>query len=124
MDNSKNPFNSEVFKKAYIEQRNTQLEHDLVLAQTKLRYLMQHVHSDLVPLPPEAHFLSSKEKHDIKQQVVHMYDAYIKTSTTDELKKTPTVHPSQIRDELTNGMIYYMFYYVIQLQSEIDSSLF
>ena len=124
MASKKNPFDSELFKKTYIKERNTQLEYDLVLAQTKLRYLMQHVDSDLVPLPPEAHFLSPKEKHDMKQQVVHMYDTYIKTSTPDELKKTPTAHPSQIRDELTNGMIYYMFYYVIQLQSEIDPSLF
>jgi len=41
----------------------------------------------------------------------------------DEQKKTPRSHPDQIREEITNGMVYYMFYYVMQLQSNIDPSL-
>ena len=49
---SKTPFEVADCEKQYAKQRNAQLEHDLVLAQTKLRYLIQHVDSDIVPLPP------------------------------------------------------------------------
>ena len=41
----------------------------------------------------------------------------------DEQKKTPRSPPDQIRLEITNGMVYYMFYYVMQLQADIDPSL-
>ena len=123
MASNKNPFGVKAFKKEYAKQRNAQLEHDLVLAQTKLRYLMEHVGSDLVPLPPEASFLSEKEKHDIKQEVMDMYNSSIDKLVSDEQKKTPRSPPGQIRVEITNGMVYYMFYYVIQLQSEIDPLL-
>ena len=49
---TKNQFQSfkSAFHKQYVKQRNAQLERDLVLAQTKLRYLMEHVGSDIVPL--------------------------------------------------------------------------
>ena len=124
MTSNKNPFESEVFEREYVKQRNAQLERDLVLAQTKLRYLMEHVGSDVVPLPPEASFLSEKEKHDIKQEVKNMYNNSIDKLVADEQKKTPRSPPGQIRLEITNGMVYYMFYYVIKLQSHIDPSLF
>ena len=123
MASNKNPFEAEVFKREYAKQRNAQLEHDLVLAQTKLRYLMEHVGSDIVPLPPEASFLSEREKHDIKQEVKNMYNNSIDKMVADEQKKTPRSPPGQIRLEITNGMVYYMFHYVINLQSEIDPSL-
>ena len=124
MTSNKNPFESEVFEREYVKQRNAQLERDLVLAQTKLRYLMEHVGSDVVPLPPEASFLSEREKHDIKQEVKNMYNNSIDKLVADEQKKTPRSPPGQIRLEITNGMVYYMFYYVIKLQSHIDPSLF
>ena len=121
MTTNKNPF--EAFEAAYVKQRNAQLEHDLVLAQTKLRYLMEHVGSEIVPLPPEASFLSKKDKHDIKQEIANVYNNSIDKLVADEQKKTPRSTPDQIRLEITNGMVYYMFYYVIQLQSHIDPSL-
>lgn len=123
MASNKNPFESEAFKRAYVKQRNAQLEHDLVLAQTKLRYLMEHVGSNIVPLPPEASFLSKKDKRDIKQEIAKAYNKNIHKLVADEQKKTPRSHPDQIREEITNGMVYYMFYYVMQLQSNIDTSL-
>ena len=123
MSSNKNPFEAEVFRKEYVKQRNAQREYDLVLAQTKLRYLMEHINSDLVPLPPEAPFLSSEEKRKIKQEVVHMYETNIEKFVTDEKNKSPDVPVSQIRLEVKNGMVYYMFYYVMKLQSEIDPSL-
>ena len=118
------PFKHEAFNKAYAKQRNRELERDLVLAQTKLRYLMEHVGSDIVPVPPEASFLSEKDKRDIKQDIANTYDASIDKLIADEQEKTPRSSPDQIRLEITNGMIYYMFYYVMQLQSDIDPSLF
>ena len=120
---SKYLFDVVAFEKAYVKQRNAQLEHDLVLAQTKLRYLMQHVGSDIVPLPPQASFLSEKERHDIKKEVADTYDNSIDKLVADEQKKTPRSSLDQIRHEVTNGMVYYMFYYVLKLQSQIDPSL-
>jgi len=120
---SKSLFDVAAFEKAYVKQRNAQLEHDLVLAQTKLRYLMQHVGSDIVPLPPQASFLSEKERHDIKKEVAYTYDNSIDKLVADEQKKTPRSSLDQIRHEVTNGMVYYMFYYVLKLQSQIDPSL-
>ena len=124
MTSSKIPFKAEAFHTAYVKQRNRELERDLVLAQTKLRYLMEHVGSDIVPLPPEASFLSEKDKRDMKQDIANTYDTSIDKLIADEQKKTPRSSPDQIRLEITNGMIYYMFYYVMQLQSDIDPSLF
>ena len=123
MASNKIPFKAEAFHRAYVKQRNRELERDLVLAQTKLRYMMEHVGSDIVPQPPEASFLSEKDKHDIKQQIANTYDTSINRLVADEQKKTPRSPPSQIRLEITNGMVYYMFYYVMQLQSHIDPSL-
>ena len=120
---SKYLFDVVAFEKAYVKQRNAQLEHDLVLAQTKLRYLMEHVGSDIVPLPPQASFLSEKERHDIKKEVADTYDNSIDKLVADEQKKTPRSSLDQIRHEVTNGMVYYMFYYVLKLQSQIDPSL-
>jgi len=120
---SKYLFDVVAFEKAYVKQRNAQLEHDLVLAQTKLRYLMEHVGSDIVPLPPQASFLSEKERHDIKKEVADTYDNSIDKLVADEQKKTPRSSVDQIRHEITNGMVYYMFYYVLKLQSQIDPSL-
>ena len=85
--------------------------------------MMEHVGSDIVPLPPEASFLSEKDKHDMKQLIANTYDTSIDKLVADEQKKTPRSSPDQIRLEITNGMIYYMFYYVINLQSEIDPLL-
>ena len=84
---------------------------------------MEHVGSEIVPLPPEASFLSKKDKHDIKQEIANVYNNSIDKLVADEQKKTPRSTPDQIRLEITNGMVYYMFYYVIQLQSHIDPSL-
>ena len=56
------PFKHEAFHKAYAKQRNRELERDLVLAQTKLRYMMEHVGTYIVPKPPIASFLSAKDK--------------------------------------------------------------
>lgn len=125
MTSKESPFKSfrNAFHQGYKKQRNAQLERDLVLAQTKLRYLLQHVASDIVPLPPEADFLSETEKHDIRQEVTNMYDQNIDKFVANEKKKTPHFSCDQIRLEITNGMIYYMFYYVVNLQSEIDPSL-
>ena len=117
------PFKHEAFHKAYAKQRNRELERDLVLAQTKLRYMMEHVASDIVPQPPEASFLSEKDKRDMKQDIANTYDTSIDKLVADEQKKTPRSPPGQIRLEITNGMVYYMFYYVMQLQSNIDPSL-
>ena len=69
MASNKIPFKAEAFHRAYVKQRNRELERDLVLAQTKLRYMMKHVGSDIVPLPPEASFLSEKDKRDIRQEL-------------------------------------------------------
>ena len=123
MASNKNIFKVAVFDQAYAKQRNAQLEHELVLAQTKLRYLMDHVGSDIVPRPPEAPFLSTKEKHDMKHEIASTYDMSIDELVADEQKKTPRVPADKIRLEITNGMVYYMFYYVMKLQSEIDPSL-
>ena len=91
MTSNTNPFKAfkTAFEKEYAKQRNAQLEHELVLAQTKLRYLMNHVDSDIVPLPPEAPFLSEKVKPDIKQEVTNMYDTSIRKLVADEQTKTP-----------------------------------
>ena len=70
------PFKAEAFHRAYVKQRNRELERDLVLAQTKLRYMMEHVGSDIVPLPPEASFLSKKDKREMKQDIANTYDSY------------------------------------------------
>ena len=123
MASNKNPFEVTAFEKAYVKQRNAQLERELVLAQTKLRYLIDHVGSDIVPRPPEAPFLSEEEKHDMKQEVTSMYNTSIDKLVADEQKKTPQVPADKIRLEITNGMVYYMFHYVINLQSEIDPLL-
>ncbi len=123
MAKNTNPFESEAFERAYVKQKNAQLEHDLILAQTKLRYLMEHVGSNIVPLPPEASFLSEKDKHDIKQGIAKEYNKNIHKLVADEQKKTPHCTSNQIRLEITNGMVYYMFYYVMRLQSQIDPSL-
>ena len=120
---NKTVFDVEAFEKAYVKQRNAELERDLVLAQTKLRYLMEHVGSQIVPLPPETSSLSEKERHDIKQEVINTYDNSIDKLLVDEQKKTPFAFPDQIRLEITNGMVYYMFYYVMKLQSQIDPEL-
>ena len=120
---NKTVFDVEAFEKAYVKQRNAELERDLVLAQTKLRYLMEHVDSQIVPLPPETSSLSEKERHDIKQEVINTYDNSIDKLLVDEQKKTPFAFPDQIRLEITNGMVYYMFYYVMKLQSQIDPKL-
>ena len=106
-----------------VKQRNRELERDLVLAQTKLRYMMDHVGSDIVPLPPEASFLSEKDKLEIKEEIANSYDTRIDGLVADEQKKTPGSPPDEIRLEITNGMVYYMFYYVMQLQADIDPSL-
>ena len=87
------------------------------------RYMMEHVGSDIVPLPPEASFLSEKEKREMKQDIANTYDTSIDKLVADEQKKTPRSPPGQIRLEITNGMVYYMFYYVMQLQADIDPSL-
>ena len=84
---------------------------------------MEHVGSDIVPLPPEASFLSEKDKHDIAQTIANAYDTSIDKLVADEQKKTPHATPDEIRDEITNGIVYYMFYYVMQLQADIDPSL-
>ena len=118
------PFKAEAFHRAYVKQRNRELERDLVLAQTKLRYMMEHVGSDIIPKPPEASFLSEKDKLEMKEDIASTYDTRIDELVADEQKKTPGSPPDEIRLEITNGMVYYMFYYVIQLQSEIDPSLF
>lgn len=123
MENYKNIFEVAVFQQAYAKQRNAQLERELVLSQTKLRYLMDHVGSDIVPRPPEAPFLSTKEKNEMKQEVARKYDTSIDELVADEQKKTPHVPAGDVRVEITNGMVYYQFYYVLKLQSEIDPSL-
>lgn len=125
MTSNESPFKSfhNTFHQGYKKQRNAQLERELVLAQTKLRYLLQHVASNIVPLPPEAGFLSATEKHNIRREVASMYDRNIDKFVANEKQKTPHSPCDQIRLEITNGMIYYMFYYVINLQSEIDPSL-
>ena len=84
---------------------------------------MEHVGSDIVPLPPEASFLSEKEKLEIKECIANSYDSRIDDLVADEQKKTPHSTPDEIRDEITNGIVYYMFYYVMQLQADIDPSL-
>ena len=68
MTSYKIPFKAEAFHRAYVKQRNRELERDLVLAQTKLRYMMEHVASDIVPQPPEASFLSEKDKLEMKEE--------------------------------------------------------
>ena len=119
----KTVFDVEAFEKAYVKQRNAELERDLVFAQTRLRYLMQHVGSRIVPLPPEGSSLSEKERQDLKQEVVNTYDNSIDKLLAHEQKKTPSAFPDHIRLEITNGMVYYLFYYVLKLQSEIDPEL-
>ena len=117
------PFKAEAFHRAYVKQRNRELERDLVLAQTKLRYMMEHVGSDIVPKPPEASFLSEKDKLEMKEDIASTYDTRIDELVADEQKKTPGSPPDEIRLEITNGMVYYMFYYVMQLQADIHPSL-
>ena len=117
------PFKAEAFHRAYVKQRNRELERDLVLAQTKLRYLMEHVGSDIVPKPPEASFLSEKDKLELKEDIANTYDTRIDELVAHEQKKTPRSPPDQIRVEITNGMVHYMFFYVMQLQADIDPSL-
>ena len=68
--------------------------------------------------------MSEKDKRDMKQDIANTYDTSIDKLIADEQKKTPRSSPDQIRLEITNGMVYYMFYYVMQLQSDIDPSLF
>ena len=85
--------------------------------------MMEHVGSDIVPLPPEASFLSEKDKREMKQDIANTYDTSIDKLIADEQKKKPRSPPDQIRLEITNGMVYYMFYYVMQLQADIDPSL-
>lgn len=117
------PFKAEAFHRAYVKQRNRELERDLVLAQTKLRYMMEHVGSDIIPKPPEASFLSEKDKLEMKEDIASTYDTRIDELVADEQKKTPGSPPDEIRLEITNGMVYYMFYYVMQLQADIHPSL-
>ena len=123
MTSIKFSFKCETFHRAYVKQRNRELERDLVLAQTKLRYLMEHVDSFIVPTPPEASFLSEKDKLELKEDIANTYDTRIDELVAHEQKKTPHSPPDQIREEITNGMVYYMFFYVIQLQADIDPSL-
>ena len=85
--------------------------------------MMEHVGSDIVPKPPEASFLSEKDKLEMKNDIANAYDTRIDELVADEQKKTPRSPADQIRLEITNGMVYYMFFYVIQLQAEIDPSL-
>ena len=84
---------------------------------------MIHMGSNIVPLPPEASFLSEKQKHEINREVVDVYDNSIEELVAQEQKKSPHVPPDQIRREINNGMIYCMFNHVINLQSFIDPSL-
>ena len=123
MTSIKFPFKCETFHNAYVKQRNRELERDLVLAQTKLRYMMEHVGAYIVPKPPEASFLSEKDKLEIKEEIANSYDTRIDGLVADEQKKTPNSTPDEIRDEIKNGIVYYMFYYVMQLQADIDPSL-
>ena len=123
MASNKIPFKAEAFHRAYVKQRNRELERDLVLAQTKLRYLMEHVDSFIVPTPPEASFLSEKDKLELKEEIANAYDTRIDELVAHEQKKTPHSPPDQIREEIANGMVYYMFFYVMQLQADIDPSL-
>ena len=116
----------EALRKEVAKARARQLEHALGLDQTRLRYFMQRVDSDAVPLPPEASCLSEKEKLEIKQQVSEVVDGFDKSIDVDvakELKKDPGVCANKIREELITGMVYYMFFYVLLMQSEIDPSL-
>ena len=123
MESKKIPFKAEAFHRAYVKQRNRELERDLVLAQTKLRYMMEHVGAYIVPKPPEASFLSEKDKLEMKEDIANSYDTRIDDLVADEQKKTPHSPPDQIRLEITNGIVYYLFYYVMQLQADIDPSL-
>ena len=123
MTSIKFPFKCETFHRAYVKQRNRELERDLVLAQTKLRYMMEHVGAYIVPKPPEASFLSEKDKLELKEEITNSYDTRIDGLVADEQKKTPNSTPDEIRDEIKNGIVYYMFYYVMQLQADIDPSL-
>ena len=70
--------------------------------------MMEHVGSDIVPLPPEASFLSEKDKDDIAQTIANAYDTSIYKLVADEQKKTPRCPPNQIRLEITNGMVLYV----------------
>ena len=84
---------------------------------------MEHVGSDIVPKPPEASFLSEKDKLELKEDIANTYDTRIDELVAHEQKKTPRSPPDQIRVEITNGMVHYMFFYVMQLQADIDPSL-
>ena len=98
MTNIKFPFKCETFHRAYVKQRNRELERDLVVAQTKLRYMMEHVGANIVPKPPEASFLSEKDKLEIKECIANSYDSRIDDLVADEQKKTPHSTPDEIRD--------------------------
>ena len=85
--------------------------------------MMEHVGAYIVPKPPEASFLSEKDKLELKEEITNSYDTRIDGLVADEQKKTPNSTPDEIRDEIKNGIVYYMFYYVMQLQADIDPSL-
>ena len=115
---------SEAFERAYVRQRNKEINRDLQVAQTKLRFTMIHLGSNIVPLPPVASFLSEKEKNVIMQEVKDTFnDDNFDELVTQEQKKTPHVCADKIRREIKNGMVYYLFYYVMKLQSSIDPSV-
>ena len=115
---------SEAFERAYVRQRNKEINRDLQVAQTKLRFTMIHLGSNIVPLPPVASFLSEKEKNTIMQEVKDtLNDDNFAELVTQEQKKTPHVCADKIRREIKNGMVYYLFYYVMKLQSSIDPSV-
>ena len=115
---------SEAFERAYVRQRNKELNRDLQVAQTKLRFTMIHLGSNIVPLPPVASFLSEKEKNVMMQEVKDTFnDDNFDELVTQEQKKTPHVCADKIRREIKNGMVYYLFYYVMKLQSSIDPSV-
>ena len=114
----------EAFERAYVRQRNKELNRDLQVAQTKLRFTMIHLGSNIVPLPPVASFLSEKEKNVMMQEVKDTFnDANLDELVTQEQKKSPHVCTDKIRREIKNGMVYYLFYYVMKLQSSIDPSV-
>ena len=85
--------------------------------------MMEHVGTYIVPKPPIASFLSAKDKLELQEEIANSYDTRIDGLVADEQKKTPHATPDEIREEITNGIVYYMFYYVMQLQTDIDPSL-
>ena len=111
------------FERAFVKQRNKELNRELQIAQTKLHFMIKHLGSEIVPLPPIASFLSEEEQKEIMKEVQDTFDDSFGELVSQEQKKSPNTCPEEIRREIKNGMIYYMFYYVMKLQSCIDPSL-